>query len=311
MNAPDWSGVLGAWRAPSGAAVAYAEAGIPVLPLFRPLHHDGRRVVCSCGKAECKSVGKHPVGALVPHGVADASTGPEQVRVWWRWWRHANVGIATGPRSGVLVLDVDPRNGGDASLAALEVQHGALPATVRARTGSGGAHILFAWPAGVERLAGKLGQGLDVKGAGGYIVVSPSLHASGGRYAWTTPRAELAPVPAWVLDALRPPAPPPAPTLPVRRDHGDVNARAVAYLERMPESIQGANGSGRLFAAAMAMVRGFVLPDDQAVALLVLWNARCRPPWALRELARAVARARETGTMAYGSLVDAEKGRAA
>ena len=81
---------------------------------------------CSCGNHDCKKVGKHPRTA---HGLTDASTDATIIRDWWERWPAANVGIATGPESGVFVLDVDGEDG-QASLKGLEAL-GHLPQTLR------------------------------------------------------------------------------------------------------------------------------------------------------------------------------------
>src|SRR4051812_39514871 len=77
-------------------------------------------------------------------GVLDATTATEKISTWWSRWPTANVGLAMGDASsGVFALDIDPRNGGDESLAALLEQHGKLPDTVEALTGGGGRHIIL------------------------------------------------------------------------------------------------------------------------------------------------------------------------
>ena len=144
-----------------GAALAYARRGVPVFP--------------------CEARGKRP---LTASGFRDAATDPGRIEAWWRRWPGANVGVPTGPRSGLLVLDVDPREGGDESLEALERRRGAAPRTTRARTGGGGSHLYFRYPAGpaVANSAGFLGSGLDVRGEGGYVVAPPSRTT--GPYEW-------------------------------------------------------------------------------------------------------------------------------
>jgi hypothetical protein len=161
-----------------GAALAYARRGIPVFP--------------------CEPGGKAP---LTYNGFWDASTDPRRITAWWSRWPAANVGVPTGERSGLLVLDVDPRDGGAEGLAALERAGGPLPETAKSRTGGGGTHVFFAYPAGevVRSSAGKLGPGLDVRGEGGYVVVPPSR--TQGAYVWLD-RSPLAD-PAWLLGRLR------------------------------------------------------------------------------------------------------------
>lgn len=124
---------------------------------------------------------------------SDAAT----VEAWWADTPASNVGIATG--AGVFVLDVDSANGksGAESLAALEAVHGPLPATLEATTASGGRHLYFASAGPVRNSAGKLGAGLDVRGAGGYVVAAPSV-TDRGAYRWAR-LAPVAPAPAWLV----------------------------------------------------------------------------------------------------------------
>lgn len=126
---------------------------------------------------------------VASRGYLDATQGEAQIRAWWERVPDANIGIACGA-SGLVVLDVDPRNGGNESLAALEAKHGPLPATLEARTGGGGRHFYF-----IGNLRkGVLGPGLDLQGAGAYVVAPPSV--TEGPYTWTTGGAP-APVPSW------------------------------------------------------------------------------------------------------------------
>lgn len=62
---------------------------------------------------------------LVAHGVYAATTDEAQLRAWWATYPDANPAVAVPPNC--VVLDVDPRKGGDAQLARLEREHGAVP----------------------------------------------------------------------------------------------------------------------------------------------------------------------------------------
>lgn len=160
------------------AALGYArEHGWLVLPLWW-VRGDG---ACACGSASCASPGKHPIGRLVPGGAHDATCDSRRIRTWWQAYPRANVGIATGPVSRLVVIDIDPRNGGDETWAALEAEHGKIPPTVTCLTASGGRHFYFRWPFDDEEIpyflrsgAGRLGPGVDVKGDGDYVVAPPS-----------------------------------------------------------------------------------------------------------------------------------------
>ena len=174
-----------------------------ILPLWGTHANGG----CTCGTADCASPGKHPVGDLVPHGLKQATSDAEIIRNWFEIRRNANVGIATGAVSGFFVLDIDPRHGGDLTLENLEAEHGPLPHTVEQLTGGGGRHLLFKHPGRrVPTRNESLGPGLDVKGDGGYIVVEPSNHVSGGHYAWELSshpnNVPIAEAPAWLLDMV-------------------------------------------------------------------------------------------------------------
>ena len=159
------------------AALSYTRRGIPVFP--------------------CEPSGKRP---LTYSGFWDATTEEGHVRAWWSRWPSANVGIPTGKRSGLLVLDVDPRGGGPQSLSILERENGPLPRTAKARTGGGGMHVYFRYSAEeeVRNSAGLLGAGLDVRGEGGYVVVPPSR--TQGAYEWIdrAPPADA----TWLLKRL-------------------------------------------------------------------------------------------------------------
>jgi hypothetical protein len=126
------------------------------------------------------------------------------VEDWWRQWPAANIGVVTGGVSGVVVLDVDPRNGGDASLAEMERRFGALAPTPEVRTGGGGRHLWFRAPEPAV-LSRVVLPGLDLKGEGGVVIVPPSVHPSGARSTWVPGRdpdtVPLGAAPAWFVDA--------------------------------------------------------------------------------------------------------------
>lgn len=128
------------------------------------------------------AAGKRP---LIHAWQKAATTDVDQIRAWFRRWPNANIGIATGVESGVYVLDVDHQHGGLESLELLR-QEIDLPATMTAKSGSGGLHLYYRYPIGetLPNSASKLGPGLDIRGEGGFIVAPPSMHACGERYEW-------------------------------------------------------------------------------------------------------------------------------
>jgi hypothetical protein len=180
-------------------ALRAARQGRRILPL-----NWAKSGKCGCGDPECGSVGKHP---LTAHGVNDATTNEATIQGWWREYPKANVGVATGKASDLVVLDVDPRHGGLESLRNFENENGPLPNVPAVRTGGGGLHFYFKYLPGLGNKTGLL-PGLDVKSDGGYVVYPGSRHKSGRRYCWLygrTPRkVSTAPFPASLLKLIRP-----------------------------------------------------------------------------------------------------------
>ncbi len=129
----------------------------------------------------------------------------DEVEEWWTRWPEANIGIPTGPVSGVVVFDVD-----FADLARAKETLGWNGETWTATTGKG-FHFYFAYPTNgsrpIENRAGIL-PGVDVRGAGGYVVAPPSVHGSGRQYEWlvSPEQVPLAPLPARLLALLTAPA---------------------------------------------------------------------------------------------------------
>lgn len=212
-------------------ALAYAARGWHVLPLHT-VAPDGQ---CTCGKGEaCPSPAKHP---RTRNGLKEATTDEQTIRGWWARWPDANIGLRTGPESGVYVLDIDPDHGGEQSIEDLEQSYQPLPAGPRALTGGDGIHHLYRYPDEGEwpNTAGKLGPGLDTRGVGGYIVAPPSLHISGNRYEWLDETAPLPTPPGWLLALVKKPDPPtrttnPAPVVP--RHTAGSTPYGLAALER-------------------------------------------------------------------------------
>lgn len=165
------------------AALAIAGQGIPVFP--------------------CDPATKRP---LVATGFKAATTDRATITTWWRQWPNAMIGVPTGQPSATFVLDIDrdDRKGidGFVAIAAMEAAHGPLPQTRTQRTPRGGEHRLFCWPGfKVRNSVSKLGEGLDIRGDGGYIIAAPSVNAEGVAYEWVH-EGEPAEAPQWLLDLV-------------------------------------------------------------------------------------------------------------
>jgi hypothetical protein len=227
-------------------------------------------------------------------------------------WRTATgVGLLTGKRAGYFVLDVDTDKGGDETLTAWERQCGRLPITWTSRTGSGGLHFFFRSPDfPVQCSAGKLGLGIDIKGERGQVVGAGSRHPSGSLYAWECGASPadvgLACAPEWLLAKLRP-QPERIRVAPRAAPAGDLAqrlSRASAYLARIPGAISGAGGHNQTWRAALALLRGFDLSEEDAFALLASeYNPRCDPPWSEKELQHKVQSAARDARTPRGYLL--------
>jgi hypothetical protein len=279
-----------------------------------PCHwiRDGK---CTCGK-DCDSPGKHP---LTANGLLDATTDEQQLAKWWKVNPQANLAVATGESSGLVVIDIDPDKGGWESLLELEEKHGRPPETVEVETGGGGLHLYYRYPDSVK-IHSRNGwlPGVDVKADGGYVIAPPSNHVKGS-YRWADGRrpcdVELAEIPAWLLELLP------------RKDEATDNAaangkpatngtangshtftftnggasllqRAQAYVAAADSASEGTrNETAFRLAGHVAALRdnGCRLDEGEIVALLATWNLRNSPPLSDGELRQCVASALVNG----------------
>jgi putative DNA primase/helicase len=193
-------------------ALLYAQNDLAVFPLHNPIF-EADKIRCSCRKGEtCDATGKHP---RTRNGSLDATTDLQHIEEWWTKHPDANIGIATGRKSGIFVLDVDAKSGGLISLDGLELEFGFLPETLIQKTGGGGKHYIFRLPTlpngrelVIKNSNSAIADGLDIKAESGHIVAAPSLHKSGKRYELETHEGTIANASDWLLalifDAERP-----------------------------------------------------------------------------------------------------------
>lgn len=140
------------------AALTYASWGWHVLPL---LPND-----------------KRPASA---HGVHDATTDLDKIRAWWAQNPNYNIGIAAGEKSGIVVFDIDPRNGGSDSWDDFTTEHGGVPDGICQLTAGGGQHHIAQWRDGLKSC--ELRPGVDFLANGRYFVVAPSS-VNNKEYVW-------------------------------------------------------------------------------------------------------------------------------
>jgi Bifunctional DNA primase/polymerase, N-terminal len=145
----------------------------------------------------CLPMGKAPA---CRRGYKDGTTNPATIRRWWLAQPDYNIGVATGLLSGVWVLDIDGAIG-TATLRNFEIAHGMLPPTLFSITGRG-RHLWFCATGEIQSSAGRVGDGLDVRGDGGYVLAPPSVHPDGPIYRWGND-LPIASAPDWLIQLTR------------------------------------------------------------------------------------------------------------
>jgi hypothetical protein len=229
-----------------------------------------------------------------------ATTETGIIKLWWGLRApEANLGVCTDK---LVVIDIDPRHGGDESFRALECEH-EIPPTWRVLTGGGGQHILFACPDGVEisnvvaelikpPLEPPLGRGIDIRACGGYVVAPPSRHISGRCYAWSVDHhpadVPLALAPEWLITRLRARSTrigtaTDSDGTPIEPTPSDI----WAQLTRQPISEYRDMAAARIAGHFFRHACNYQL----VLGLLHTWNsAWCKPPLGTHELTRIVDR---------------------
>jgi putative DNA primase/helicase len=202
---------------------------------------------------------------LVKGWPQQATSEIAQLETWADLCPDCNWGLATGTASGLVVIDVDGAEG-RASLADLERQGFTLPATLTVTTGrtDGGEHRYYRLPSGIDirnDQKGKIGAHVDVRGAGGFVVCPPSIHASGKRYSFIDQSAPVADLPGWVIERLtvRPQKP-------------------TATAPASPLAVGEGGRTNRLVSLAGTMQRRAMSLEAIEAALLAENSAKCAPP---------------------------------
>ncbi len=239
------------------AALAYAAAGWSLVPMAPR--------------------GKQPLLSWLEFQQRRASD--DEIRGWFRRWPEANIAVVTGEISNIVVLDIDPRHGGEASLALLEDEIGPIPSTVEALTGGGGRHLYFAYPGRRVRNRAGLRPGIDLRGDGGIIIVPPSVHPSGKRYAWagghSPAEADPAPLPDRLLIEVT--------------SRGSRQGHPASYWrDLVAEGVPEGQRNSTIASLAGHLLWHEVDPDVVS-EMLLCWNrVRCRPPLPDEEVLRTV-----------------------
>jgi hypothetical protein len=220
------------------AALSYASKGWHVFPLK----------------------GKIP---LTPDGFKSATVNEALIRKWWELWPNANIGIATGAASDLVVIDIDKKSGGWTSVAELNNEGHFFSTEYEVETGGGGAHFYYEHPGHPIKNKAGLFPGIDVRGDGGYVVAPPSTHESGKPYVSLNPAHRPNLLPEWLLDKLKE-----APKAPPSNADGEV--------------IEGGRNQWLTATAGFLQRKGVLTLEG----LLAINDEKCSPPLPEREVTR-------------------------
>ena len=232
------------------AALLYASQGFPVFPCH----------------------GKIP---NTPHGFKDASSDPNKIREWWTKWPSANIGIPTGPASGLFVLDVDSEE----FLRDLERLYSPLPPTRTIISSPGHFHHLFTYPAGfnIKSSAGVVAPKLDIRAMGAMIIVPPSIHPDTGKPYVISRDLPMAEPPEWLIRLALNPKPRSNKDAATTSNNGDI-------LEKRNVTLTSLAGTMRRRGMSVEAIEAVLLAEN---------TRRCQPPLdesSVRTIAKSVGR---------------------
>lgn len=237
------------------AARRYAEAGIAVFPV--------------------EVNGKKPI---TPNGFYDATTEKEKID---EWWSQADYNVAFSPgENNLFVIDLDP----DYELP------GDLPLTYTVCTPRGGKHLYFEGSG--PTTASKIGTHVDTRGEGGYVLVPPSI-VNGQAYRLEKPLT-YAPIPAWVLEAVKKSE---VKKVAAVEDRDlEINVNRVKdllnkYVQNGNVAVEGTGGDDHTYRICCEVLDFGLTPETAFSLLDEIWNPNCLPPWSSEELAAKVQNA--------------------
>jgi hypothetical protein len=263
----------------AAAAAAYIGRGWPVFVLGRT-----RRPAANC--PACRDPGpghdRAGCGCLTCHGFYAATLDPARLAAMLAAVPAGVLAIRTGAASGLLVVDLDPRNGG-------RLDRDLMNPTATVATGGGGWHLYYRHPGGPAAAALPDRAGVDIKADGGYVVAPPSIHPGTGRpYQWAGARAvsEMAPA---LAAAVTPPvaAAPPCPPAGLR-PAGAISSPAallaahLAAVEAAPEGRRRVTLYGAARGVWRMIAAGVITDADARAALTAAGHAASQAPAQIR-----------------------------
>lgn len=263
-----------------GAGCGYIERGWPVFVLGR-----SKRPVANCRACRTEGHDRAACKCLTCHGFYAATLDPGRLAAMLAIVPRGLLAIRTGHVSMLLVVDVDPRNGG-------QVDHAIMPPTAAVATGGGGWHLYYRHP-GTRTLAALPGhKGVDLKGDGGYVTAPPSVHPDTGKpYRWAGdwPVNEMPPaLRAAVTAPLPAAAPPPLARQPATTAPGGISNPAALLAANLATIARAPEGRRRvtLYGAARGIARmvnaGTITPADAIAALTAAGEKAAQTPRDIR-----------------------------
>lgn len=254
------------------AALEYAEIGFHLIPLYDT---DGFECACLAG-SECRSPGKHP---RLMKGLLNATDDPDTIEEWWKRWPTANIGIVTGEKSGISVIDLDGLAGAKSFKEILSKQ---LPKTRSHKTPKG-FHLIYKYNSSMPTGAAFL-PGVDARNNGGYIVAPPSKVAN-KPYSVVDAKIEIASLEIMPAEFCSRPA-----KVAQQNNIDSDDYHWVAAALR-----QGANTGERNVQATrlVGWLHGRAIPEDIINVIMSDFSAKCDPPFndvELRTIIRSISR---------------------
>jgi hypothetical protein len=248
------------------AGLGYIARGWPVFVLGR-----SKRPVANC--PTCRDAGpghdRAGCGCLTCHGFYAATSSSARLTAMLGAVPGGLLAIRTGAASGLLVVDIDPRNGG-------QLDPALMTPTATVATGGGGWHLYYRHPGTPTAVALPGRDGVDIKSDGGYVAAPPSVHPGSGQpYRWVNQRP-VAEMPRALLDALSPPpapAPPSCPGPTALRSAGGISDPAALLAAHLAAVASAPEGRRRttLYSAARGIARmvtaGAITETDARAAL--------------------------------------------
>ncbi len=244
-------------------ALRYAKSGFLVFPLHAV--KDGK---CTCAKSDCTSPAKHP---RTIQGLKQASRDLDFVKNLFGCFTYAsaNIGIRTGKESNLVVVDIDAAKGGSIEELYDFVPKEILEKTLWIKTG-GGVHLYFAYPpnAEIRNSTNKLGNKIDVRGEGGYVVAPPSTHITGKTYEFLNDN-RIMPLPPEFIERL---------------NRIEPKAKKNETLES--ESYLNGSRNDSLARVAGKLRHAGLSKSELETSLLKINSERCKPALAEKEVLR-------------------------